>query len=306
MSSASTIVPRRLHASLNGHKGPIHIATYAKGSAQYILTGGQDRTIKLWNKESGSIVKTYSGHGYEVLSISVSPENAKFASSGGDRVAYVWDVASGETLRRYSGHLGRINAIQFNPDASVVASGSFDGTVKLWDIRSQSRNAIQTLDDARDSISSIQITSSEIITGSVDGYVRSYDLRKGKLTSDYLGHPVTHILPTKDSLSLLITTLNSTLRLFDRANGTLLNSYRGHKNESYRTSACFGYGEATVLCGDEDGRIWGWNLLEGDIIGINPPPKAHEKVITWLEHHPISEAEMVSASADGTAKIWRA
>jgi mitogen-activated protein kinase organizer 1 len=37
----------------------------------------------------------------------------------------------------------------------------------------------------------------------------------------------------------------------------------------------------------------------------NPPPKVHDKVITWTEHHPINADEMVTASGDGTVKIWR-
>lgn len=37
----------------------------------------------------------------------------------------------------------------------------------------------------------------------------------------------------------------------------------------------------------------------------NPPPKVHNKVITWTEHHPSDAGEMVTASADGTVKVWR-
>lgn len=36
----------------------------------------------------------------------------------------------------------------------------------------------------------------------------------------------------------------------------------------------------------------------------NPPPEAHQKIITWIEHHP-TDAEMITASADGTVKVWR-
>lgn len=37
----------------------------------------------------------------------------------------------------------------------------------------------------------------------------------------------------------------------------------------------------------------------------NPPPVVHDKVITWAEHHPIEAGEMITASADGTVKVWR-
>ena len=62
---------RALHTTLENHKGPVHVARYAKGSAKYVLTGGQDRVVRLWNPSLGTEIKSYSAHGYEVLSISV-------------------------------------------------------------------------------------------------------------------------------------------------------------------------------------------------------------------------------------------
>jgi mitogen-activated protein kinase organizer 1 len=62
---------RALHNTLENHKGPVHVARYAKGSAKYLLTGGQDRVVRLWNPNLGTEIKSYSAHGYEVLSISV-------------------------------------------------------------------------------------------------------------------------------------------------------------------------------------------------------------------------------------------
>jgi mitogen-activated protein kinase organizer 1 len=64
-------LPRALHNSLENHKGPVHVARYAKGTAKYVLTGGQDRVVRLWNPNLGTEIKAYSAHGYEVLSISV-------------------------------------------------------------------------------------------------------------------------------------------------------------------------------------------------------------------------------------------
>lgn len=62
---------RSLHVTLEGHKGPVNVARYAKGSAKYILTGGQDRSVRLWNASLGTEIKAFNAHGYEVLSISV-------------------------------------------------------------------------------------------------------------------------------------------------------------------------------------------------------------------------------------------
>ena len=61
---------RSQHLTL-GHRGAVNVARYSKGSAKYVLTGGQDRAVRLWNANLGTEVKTFAAHGYEVLSITV-------------------------------------------------------------------------------------------------------------------------------------------------------------------------------------------------------------------------------------------
>lgn len=153
--------------------------------------------------------------------------------------------------------------------------------------RAQSRQAIQSLDEAKDSIQALHVGPTYIMTGSVDGHVRTYDLRKGELRSDFIGRtslfpplcpagtisltqlrspdPVTAVVPTKDHQSYLVTTLDSHVRLMDGSTGKLLNDFEGHLNTSYRCRACFGFNEASVVCGDENGAIWAWDLLDVSI-----------------------------------------
>lgn len=70
-SRAPAALPRTLHTTLGNHQGAVHVARYAKGSAKYILTAGQDRTVRLWNPDLGTEIKKYAAHGYEVLSVAV-------------------------------------------------------------------------------------------------------------------------------------------------------------------------------------------------------------------------------------------
>lgn len=136
---------------------------------------------------------------------------------------------------------------------------------------------------------------------------------------------MTAVVPTQDGQTYLATTLDSHTRLMDAATGKMLNDFKGQKVEGYRCRSCFGHGEASVICGDENGMIWAWDLL--DVRGHrcfsififakrvllpqaaplppSPPPKVHGGVVLWVEHHPIEDGEMISAGADGTVKVWR-
>jgi WD40 repeat protein len=103
----------------------------------------------------------------------------------------------------------------------------------------------------------------------------------GELKSDFIGRkcecrpvrtnvitmcvhlaPISSISLSTDNQTLLVCTLDSKLRLMDRANGQMLNTFFGHVSNDYRTHACFGHGEGSVLCGDEQGKIWEWDLLD--------------------------------------------
>lgn len=115
----SSQFPTRQIARLGGHNGPVHALTYSAGLNQYILTGGTDRLIRLFNPSRAPIpsslstpsttssstpvpglVQTYDAHGYEVLDIAVSDDNARFVSVGGDKTVFLWDVASARTDRK--------------------------------------------------------------------------------------------------------------------------------------------------------------------------------------------------------------
>lgn len=189
----------------------------------------------------------------------------------------LWDVAEGVVYRRYSGHNGRVNAVAFNDDSSVlvsgafrpdrcyvtaldVSTGSYDATVRLWDTKAQQRMPIQIMQDAKDSITSVVVSGSNVVTGCVDGYVRWYDLRMGELQTDYFDQPVTSVTLSADAKTMLVTTLDSTVRLMDKDDGSLLNTYKGHLNKDYRIKSCFTFGEASVLAGDETGRLFEWKL----------------------------------------------
>ncbi|KAK7206346.1 nuclear mRNA splicing protein [Myxozyma melibiosi] len=317
---------------LKSHVGPVHVVKY-NTTGQYILSGGQDKQILLWNPNSSKLIKAYHGvslfssfcnrnylltsaiaiqHGYEVLDISVSHDNAKFTSCGGDRTVFLWDVTSGSITRRFSGHSARVNSVAFNADASVVASASYDTTVRLWDLKASSAKPVQVLEEAKDSVSCVLIRGTQIITGSVDGFVRVYDLRKGQLQEDLIGHPVTSLQDSTDSATLLVSTLDNTIRLFDKSNGSLLQSFTGHKNSEYRARSCFGDNDVYVVSGSEDGRVFAWDLVSGRVVHelLAPVPKEAGgerkkmgNVVSCVTFHP-KKAQMVSCSTAGLIQVW--
>ncbi|OJD20876.1 hypothetical protein ACJ73_07788, partial [Blastomyces percursus] len=172
----------------------------------------------------------YAKHGYSVLDLAVTADNARFASVGGDKQVFLWDVETGTTVRRWSGHDARVEAVEFGGEAdSIVASGSADTTLKLWDTRSLTSKPIQTLSEARDTISSLRIhmPTASILSGSYDGRIRSYDLRMGMVNVDVMGHEVTSVRCSDDGNVVLASCLDGWIRMVDRADGNVLKAFGG-------------------------------------------------------------------------------
>ena len=72
----------------------------------YALTCGSDKSIKLWNPHRHLLLKSYVGHGYEVLDAQSSSDNSQICSCSMDKTVMVFDVATGKSLRKYRGHAG--------------------------------------------------------------------------------------------------------------------------------------------------------------------------------------------------------
>ena len=118
---------------LTGHSGPVWNCKFSS-NGNYCLTGGHDKTIRLWNPHKGSQVQIYKGHSYEVLDIAITTTNTNFASCGKERVVLLWDAETGKTTKRFHGHTLSVNAVAFNQSSNVLASGSEDKKVHLWDL----------------------------------------------------------------------------------------------------------------------------------------------------------------------------
>lgn len=120
----------------------------------------------------------------------------------------------------------------------MIATGSFDNSVKLWDIMSPSFKPIQVLDDFKDSITKVMFTEDKIIAAyvffkvnsirSVDGYLRTYDIRMGKLIRDNIESAINSFDIGEDKKFVVLSTLSSTIKLFDLSIGEMVAEYKGH------------------------------------------------------------------------------
>ncbi|KAL2086861.1 hypothetical protein ACEWY4_017920 [Coilia grayii] len=291
-------LPRHLHRTIDCQQGAVRAVRF-NADGNYLLSCGSDKSLKLWSVSRGTLLKTYSGHGYEVLDADGSYDNSQLCSCSSDKTVILWDVASGQVTRKLRGHVGKVNCVQFNDEASVILSGSIDGTVRCWDTRSRRMEPIQVLDEARDGVSSLKVSEHEVLTGSVDGRVRHYDLRMGQLHVDFIGSPITCVCFTQDGQCTLSSTLDSTLRLLDKSTGEMLGEYTGHQNKSYKMDCSLSNKDTHVVSCSEEGHVYYWDLVEGSVALKLPVGKG---VVQSLSFHPTDP--LLLTATEGRVQVW--
>jgi len=103
-------------------------------NSNYIATGSTDRTVWLWDVQTGGCVRIFTGHKGAVHTLTFSPDGRYLASAGVDKLVIVWDISSGDFLATLCGHTDTVYSLAFSRNATILASGGKDNMVKLWDV----------------------------------------------------------------------------------------------------------------------------------------------------------------------------
>ena len=63
-----------------------------------VLTGSWDKTVRLWDVESGKELRRLEGHSDKVDSVCFSPDGKQLLTGSWDKTARLWDPKSGKEL----------------------------------------------------------------------------------------------------------------------------------------------------------------------------------------------------------------
>ena len=69
-----------------------------------VVSGSSDKTLKVWDVETGKCVATLEGHSAWVIGVAVFPDGQRVVSGSWDNTLKVWDLATGECLATLEGH----------------------------------------------------------------------------------------------------------------------------------------------------------------------------------------------------------
>lgn len=141
IASVWSMVDNRIRR-LEGHADKILSVAFSADGKRFVTTSA-DRTAKLWDTESGSLISTLSGHNGSVLSAAFNREGNLIVTSSSDKTAKVWEAETGRLLTTLEGHADEVRYALFSNDGTRVVTASRDHTAKLWDMHLEQRTAAE-------------------------------------------------------------------------------------------------------------------------------------------------------------------
>ena len=100
-------------------------------NGKQVVSGSRDKSLKLWNVETGKELSTMRGH---------SEDNPECICFEEEEEASDEEDAEEKPFPRpdcpVTGHSRLVTAVSWNNDGTKLVSGSFDETVKIWSVGS--------------------------------------------------------------------------------------------------------------------------------------------------------------------------
>lgn len=118
-----TNIPDEAIVELVGHRDPVYAAAFTYDDA-YVLTGGHDATVRLWNATTGAQIRELGNHGGQFAwAVATHPSELIGASGGHDGLVNVYNLETGQrinTIRASS----RVWSLDFSPDGNTLIIGA--------------------------------------------------------------------------------------------------------------------------------------------------------------------------------------
>lgn len=192
----------------------------ADGRCALIGGDGRDRRFRLWDLETGTLLRKLEGHTGMPRAVWVGPDDRIAATGASDGTVRLWDLATGRCDAVLRGHTHWVMAVTMSADGSLAASaGGYDDlSIRVWD------------------------TATGACTAVLEG-------RRGKAR---------RMRFTPDGRFLLSTHDGEEMRLWDLATGTCLRTVEAQPGQLGQLALTAD--GAYAVSGGSDGRVRFWTL----------------------------------------------
>ena len=269
-----------LERKLTGHTDWVRSVAVSP-DGKWAASGSDDKTVKIWDLESGECRATLVGHTNLVRSVAITPDGKLILSGSSDDTLRVWDAGSGRDGTKLEGHRSSIFTVVALRDNSRVLSGGFDETLRLWDLASgKCLKIIECGTEEADDVfsSAVNPAETQALSGHRDGSVRLWNLETGECLATLTGHSdtVLSVKITPDGRFAVSGSEDATVKIWDLEAKTCLGTLEGHQ-DVIDSVAISPDGALIASTGFTDKTVQLWDWKQGACLQVieheeNPSP----------------------------------
>jgi serine/threonine protein kinase len=297
LPAAPAPAPLRESRRFTGHTDRVNCVAVSP-DGRWVLSGGKDRTVRLWETATGTEVRCLTAGMAEVRSVAFSPDGRHLLSAAGATLR-LWDVDTGQEVMRLPGHTDTVCGIAFTSDGSRILSGGADRTVRLWDV--QTGRELRRLARAT-AVSCVAIAADGIhaVTAGRDQGLHLWDLHDGRELAQFgaARGPVLAVAFSPDSRQILSGHFDMTLRLWDAVAGRELRRLAGH--ERMVAGVAFLPDGLRAISGSADRTLRLWDLESTRELGCGT---GHTDAVTCVAVAPDGR-HALTAGVDRVVRLW--
>ncbi|MFF1381620.1 NB-ARC domain-containing protein [Streptomyces sp. NPDC058308] len=272
---------------------------------------GDDGTVRIWDRASGTCTATLTGHRGRVGSIAISPDGTWLATTGGSDYAFegdgtvrIWDRASGTCTATLTGNDSNVKSVVVAPDGTWLATtGHDDEAVWIWDPSTGVCTA--TLTGRAGAVRSMAIAPDGRWLATIsfrDGAVRIWDRATGTCTATLTAQAgwLGSVQIAPDGRWLATTcAADKAVQLWDVATGTCTTTV---PDQPHRVRAMAIAPDSTWLATvDGHGSVRIWDRASGTCTATLT---GHRGRVASIAIAPDSTWLATGGEADGTVRIW--
>jgi WD domain, G-beta repeat len=213
--------------TLEGHSSVVE-GVVVTPDGRLAVSSSDDKTLKVWDLETGRELRTLEGHSSVVESVVVTPDGRRVVSASHDKTLKVWDLETGLELCTLKGQSKWISGVAMSPDGRYVVSASYDKTLKVWDL--ERGRAQRTLKGHSNEVYAVAVTPDgrRAISTSYDQTLKVWDLETGRAPRILEGHSncVTGVAASFDQQRVVSASSDQTLKVWDLETGRELRTLR--------------------------------------------------------------------------------
>jgi WD40 repeat protein len=289
-----------LLSTFTGHTGSVNdLAVTPDGKA--LITGGDDRTVRVWDVGSGKQLRSYQGHMMKVLAVAVRPDGRQIASASEDGAIRLWDMSSEDDHKALTEATEPIWAVAVSPDGKHIAAAGADKMVRIYEAETGKLEAELAGHTSAVTTLAFFPDSKRLVSAGGDRVLRIWDITAKKPIQEIAGHelPVLSVAVDPDGKVLVSGAADRSVRGWDPDSGKQLWSWTG---KSAVCSVAIRPGAKTMAVGTADGTL---HVL--DISGGSPKEmmttSAHVAGVAGIAYSP-DGSKLATAGGDGATRIW--